>query len=49
MEALGALSVELTPEELAQIEIAVPAGAAAGDRYSSDQMAMLDSERRNAN
>ena len=44
-EALGALDVELTAEDLAQIEAAVPAGAAAGDRYGAEQMAMLDSER----
>jgi aryl-alcohol dehydrogenase-like predicted oxidoreductase len=44
-EALGALDVALTPDDLARIEAAVPPGAAAGDRYSADQMAMLDSER----
>ncbi|WP_372399967.1 aldo/keto reductase [Azospirillum sp. HJ39] len=45
-EALGALDVDLTPEDLAAIERAVPPGAAAGDRYAPQQMAMLDSERR---
>lgn len=44
-EALGALSITLTPEDLAAIEQAVPKGAAAGDRYDAHQMAMLDSER----
>ena len=44
-ESLGALDVVLTADELARIEAAVPAGAAAGDRYGADQMAMLDSER----
>lgn len=44
-EALGALSVTLTPEDLAAIEKAVPKGAAAGERYDAHQMAMLDSER----
>ena len=44
-EALGALEVELTPEDLAAIEAAVPADAASGDRYPAKQMAMLDSER----
>lgn len=44
-EALGALDVALTPEDLAQLEKAVPPGAAAGTRYDSNQMAMLDSER----
>jgi len=44
-EALGALDVALTPDDLARIEAAVPAGAAVGDRYPEPQMAMLDSER----
>ncbi len=44
-EALGALEINLTNEALAQIERAVPPGAAAGDRYASAQMAHLDSER----
>jgi aryl-alcohol dehydrogenase-like predicted oxidoreductase len=44
-EALGALDVELTDEDLAAIERAVPAGSAAGDRYDAAQMAHLDSER----
>ncbi|MFF4653270.1 aldo/keto reductase [Streptomyces sp. NPDC001380] len=43
-EALGALDLRLTAEDLARIEEAVPAGSAAGDRYAADQMAMLDSE-----
>ncbi len=45
-EALGALELNLTAEDLTQIETAVPAGAAAGDRYAAFQMAHLDSERR---
>lgn len=44
-EALGALELELSAEDLATIERAVPAGAAAGERYAPQQMAMLDSER----
>jgi len=44
-EALGALELELTAHDLARIEEAVPAGAAAGDRYHAEQMASLDSER----
>ncbi len=44
-EALGALDVALTPDDLARIEQAVPKGAAAGDRYAAVQMAHLDSER----
>ncbi|MFE2551046.1 aldo/keto reductase [Streptomyces sp. NPDC059355] len=43
-EALGATAVELTAADLAAIEEAVPAGAAAGDRYPEAQMAHLDSE-----
>jgi aryl-alcohol dehydrogenase-like predicted oxidoreductase len=44
-EALGALDVTLDAADLAAIEAAVPADAAAGDRYAPAQMAMLDSER----
>lgn len=45
-EALGALDLQLTTEDLARIEQAVPAGAAAGSRYDASQMSHLDSERR---
>lgn len=45
-EALGALDVVLSTDDLAAIERAVPPDAAAGDRYPAQQMAMLDSERR---
>ena len=44
-EALGALDVELSEADLAAIEAAIPAGAAAGDRYAPHGMATLDSER----
>ncbi|EME99794.1 aldo/keto reductase [Streptomyces mobaraensis] len=44
-EALGALDVTLGPDDLAAIETAIPADAAAGERYPADQMAHLDSER----
>ena len=47
-EALGALDVQFTPDDLAAIEAAIPAGAAAGERYAAAQMAHLDSERRRA-
>ncbi|MGW3520416.1 aldo/keto reductase [Streptomyces hydrogenans] len=43
-EALGALDVPLDAADLAAIEEAVPAGAAAGERYPAAQMAHLDSE-----
>jgi aryl-alcohol dehydrogenase-like predicted oxidoreductase len=45
-EALGALAVMLSPDELAAIERAVPKDAVAGDRYAAAQMAHLDSEKR---
>jgi pyridoxine 4-dehydrogenase len=44
-EALGSANVKLTPANLAAIERAVPKGAAAGDRYPTVMMAMLDSEK----
>ncbi len=43
-EALGALEVRLTAEETGRIEAAVPAGAAAGERYPAPMMTQLDSE-----
>ena len=44
-EALAALDLILSGDDLAAIERAVPKGAAAGDRYAAAQMAQLDSER----
>jgi aryl-alcohol dehydrogenase-like predicted oxidoreductase len=44
-ESLAALDVELTGDDLAAIEQAVPRDAAAGERYPEQGMAMLDSER----
>jgi len=44
-ESLGALDLELSTDDLAAIEAAVPAGSAAGERYDEGQMAILDSER----
>jgi aryl-alcohol dehydrogenase-like predicted oxidoreductase len=44
-EALGAFKRILTADDLANIERAVPKGAAAGDRYAAVQMANLDSEQ----
>ncbi|MFD7933849.1 aldo/keto reductase [Streptomyces sp. NPDC059755] len=44
-ESLGALDVVLEAADLAAIENAVPADAAAGERYSAAAMAHLDSER----
>jgi aryl-alcohol dehydrogenase-like predicted oxidoreductase len=44
-EALGAVELKLTAQDLARIEQEVPAGAAAGSRYAAPLMAELDSER----
>ncbi|HEV7529355.1 MAG TPA: aldo/keto reductase [Solirubrobacteraceae bacterium] len=44
-EALAALDVELSDEDVAELERAIPPDAAAGDRYPEQQMAVLDSER----
>jgi aryl-alcohol dehydrogenase-like predicted oxidoreductase len=44
-ETLGALDLELAPDDLAAIEAAVPPDAAAGARYPEFVMADLDSER----
>jgi aryl-alcohol dehydrogenase-like predicted oxidoreductase len=44
-ESLGALDVELSDEQLAELERAIPPDAVAGSRYAEQQMAMLDSER----
>jgi pyridoxine 4-dehydrogenase len=44
-EAIGAIELELSEEDIAAIERVVPPDAAAGDRYDERQMAMLDSER----
>jgi aryl-alcohol dehydrogenase-like predicted oxidoreductase len=44
-EALGALAISLTPEEISALEDAVPAAAIAGTRYAAPLMAQLDSER----
>jgi len=44
-ESLGALELTLTPKDLADIEAAIPRGAASGERYPAQAMAHLDSER----
>jgi aryl-alcohol dehydrogenase-like predicted oxidoreductase len=43
-DSLGSVDIVLSATDLAAIERAVPAGAAAGDRYDPHQMAILDSE-----
>lgn len=45
-EALGALNLHLSQDNLAQIESAVPLEAVAGERYDAGQMGVLDSERK---
>jgi aryl-alcohol dehydrogenase-like predicted oxidoreductase len=44
-EALGALEVTLSAQDLAAIEVAVPKNAAVGTRYPEAAMAQLDSEK----
>jgi aryl-alcohol dehydrogenase-like predicted oxidoreductase len=44
-EALGALELELTDDDIAALEQAVPTGEVAGERYPEAGMASLDSER----
>ncbi len=44
-ETLGALDVDLSLEDLARIEEAIPASAVAGARYDPRQMRVLDSEK----
>jgi aryl-alcohol dehydrogenase-like predicted oxidoreductase len=44
-EALGALALDLTTDDLAAVEAVVPAEAVAGTRYDASQMSVLDSER----
>ena len=44
-EALRALDLTLSADDLAAIEAAVPAAAVAGTRYDAPQMAALDAER----
>ena len=44
-EAVVALDLQLSSDDLADIERAVPPGAAVGERYNVHGMAALDSER----
>ena len=45
-EALVSADLELSADDLAAIERAVPKGAVAGERYAPAQMSQLDSEKR---
>jgi aryl-alcohol dehydrogenase-like predicted oxidoreductase len=44
-EALAALDLRLSADDLAALAAAVPPGQVAGDRYEATQMAALDSEK----
>jgi aryl-alcohol dehydrogenase-like predicted oxidoreductase len=44
-EALGALKVDLSPNDLAALARALPAGAAAGERYPAALLVHMDSEK----
>jgi aryl-alcohol dehydrogenase-like predicted oxidoreductase len=45
LEAIEAMAISLSAEELAEVEAAVPASAVAGTRYAGEHMEQLDSER----
>jgi aryl-alcohol dehydrogenase-like predicted oxidoreductase len=45
-EALRALDIDISSDDLAAIEGAIPPEAVSGERYDSRQMAIFDSEQR---
>jgi aryl-alcohol dehydrogenase-like predicted oxidoreductase len=47
-EALGALDVKLSADDLAKLAKALPPGAAAGERYPAAALAFMDSEKKRA-
>jgi pyridoxine 4-dehydrogenase len=47
-EALGALDVKLSADDLAKLAKALPPGAAAGERYPAAALARMDSEKKRA-
>jgi aryl-alcohol dehydrogenase-like predicted oxidoreductase len=47
-EALGALEVKLSADDLAKLAKALPPGAAAGERYPAAALAFMDSEKKRA-
>jgi aryl-alcohol dehydrogenase-like predicted oxidoreductase len=47
-EALGALDVKLSADDLARLAKALPPGAAAGERYPAAALAHMDSEKKRA-
>jgi aryl-alcohol dehydrogenase-like predicted oxidoreductase len=48
-DALATMRLSFSAEEIAALEAAVPAGSVAGDRYATEQMHALDSERKASN
>jgi hypothetical protein len=44
-EAIATRNIQLSPEELATIEVSIQESAVAGARYDEHQMQMLDSEK----
>lgn len=44
-EALGALAISLSVDDMARLETAVPAASVEGTRYAAEHMGLLDSER----
>ena len=45
-EAIDTMKLSFSADEIAAMESAVPEGSVAGDRYASEQMLVLDSERK---
>ena len=45
-DAVRALELTLSPQEVAELEKAIPPDAVAGTRYDENQMRWLDSERK---
>ncbi len=45
-DAVRALELALSPQEIAELEKAIPADAVSGTRYDENQMGWLDSERK---
>jgi len=48
-DALATMKLEFSAADIAALEAAVPAGSVAGDRYATEQMHALDSERKASN
>ena len=48
-DALATMKLEFSAGDIAALEAAVPAGSVAGDRYATEQMHALDSERKASN